>query len=217
SNRLVLQTQWKRVDQGGLEDIEAWCKSVKEPRLIWIDTLAKIRPIGGRNEQAYTADYRAIEGLQKLSGQYQVGIVVNHHLRKMASDDAFDEVSGTLSLTGAAGTIIVMKRHAGMMKIHVQGRDIEFAEFAADFNLNTCRWRIVGDADEVFRSQERRAIIASLKDASPEKMSIDDIMAVTGRRDRNAIKSLLHKMRSDGEVVSEKGRYSLASQEVPLN
>jgi AAA domain len=217
SNRLAMHTEWKRVDQGGLEDIEAWCKSVKEPRLIWIDTLAKIRPIGGRNEQAYAADYRAIEGLQKLSGQYQVGIVVNHHLRKMASDDAFDEVSGTLGLNGAADTIIVMKRHSGMMKIHVQGRDIESAEFAADFNRNTCRWRIVGDADEVFRSQERRAIIAVLKDAAPEKMSIGDIMSATDRRDRDATKSLLHKMRSAGEVVSEKGRYSLASQETPQN
>jgi len=27
SNRLALHTEWKRVDQGGLEDIEAWCKS----------------------------------------------------------------------------------------------------------------------------------------------------------------------------------------------
>jgi AAA domain len=203
-NRLALHTEWKRLDQGGLEDIEAWCKSVKEPRLIWIDTLAKIRPIGGPNEHAYAADYRAIEGLQRLSGQYQVGIVLNHHLRKMASDDAFDEVSGTLGLNGAADTIIVMKRHAGMMKIHVQGRDIESAEFAAEFNRHTCRWRIVGDADEVFRSEERQAIIAALKDAAPEKMSIGDIVAVTGRRDRNATKVLLHKMRTAGEVVSEK-------------
>src|SRR5262249_9108876 len=44
-NRLALHTDWKRLDQGGLEDVEGWCKSVKEPRLIWIDTLAKIRPI----------------------------------------------------------------------------------------------------------------------------------------------------------------------------
>jgi predicted transcriptional regulator len=73
----------------------------------------------------------------------------------------------------------------------------------------------VGDADEVFRSQERRAIIAALKEAAPEKMSISDIMSATDRRDRDATKSLLHKMRSAGEVVSEKGRYSLASQEAP--
>jgi AAA domain len=111
---LEIHTEWKRVDQGGLEDIEAWCKSKPRRRLIWIDTLAKIRPIIGRSEQAYAADYRAIEGLQKLAGEYQVGIVLNHHLRKAGSeDDAFDDVSGTLGLTGAADTIIVMKRHAG--------------------------------------------------------------------------------------------------------
>ena len=157
--RLELHTEWKRMDNGGLEDIEAWCKSSKEPRLIWIDTLAKIRPLAGRNEQAYAADYRAIEGLQKLSGQYQVGIVLNHHLRKATSeDDAFDDVSGTLGLTGAADTIIVMKRHAGMVKVFVHGRDIEEAEFAAEFNKDTCRWRLVGEADEVFRSEQRQAM-----------------------------------------------------------
>jgi hypothetical protein len=208
--RLALHTEWRRVDEGGLEDIEAWCQSVSEPRLVWIDTLAKVRPVAARNEQAYAADYRAIEGLQKLAGQYQVGIAVNHHLRKMSSeDDAFDDVSGTLGITGAADTIVLMKRHSGMMKMSVRGRDIEEAEFAAEFNRNSCRWRIVGDADETFRSQERQAIIAALKVVDPDRMSIDDIMAATERRDRGATKSLLHKMKVAGEVVSEKGKYSL--------
>jgi hypothetical protein len=214
-NRLALHTEWKRVDQGGLEDMEAWCKSVKEPRLIWIDTLAKICPIGGRNDHAYAADYHAIEGLQRLSGQYQVGIVLNHHLRKMASDDAFDEVSGTLGLNGAADTIIVMKRHAGMMKIHVQGRDIESAEFAAEFNRHTCRWRLVGVADEVFRSQERQVIVAALK-VAPEPMSISDIMDETQRTDRGATKALLFKMKKAGEVTSpKKGYYAISPGDPP--
>src|SRR5262249_42244982 len=119
--RLQFHTEWKRMDQGGLEDIEAWIQSVPKPRLIWIDTLAKIRPLANRNEQAYAGDYRAIEGLQKLAGEYQVGIVLNHHLRKASSeDDAFDDVSGTLGLTGAADTIIIMKPHTGIMKIFVR-------------------------------------------------------------------------------------------------
>jgi RecA-family ATPase len=83
---LEIHTEWRRVDQGGLEDIEAWCKEHPKRRLISIDTLAKIRPIMGRSEQAYAADYRAIEGLQKLAGKYQVGIVLNHHLRKATSE-----------------------------------------------------------------------------------------------------------------------------------
>src|SRR5215831_5258449 len=42
---LGLHTEWRRVDQGGLEDIEEWCKEHPRRRLIAIDTLAKIRPI----------------------------------------------------------------------------------------------------------------------------------------------------------------------------
>src|SRR5262249_40152174 len=157
-------------------------------------TLAKIRPIIGLSEQAYAADYRAIEGLQKLAGEYQVGIVLNHHLRKASSeDDAFDDVSGTLGLTGAADTIIVMKRHAGMVKVFVRGRDIEEAEFAAEFNKQTCRWRLVGEADEVFRSEQRQAIATALKETA-RPMSVNEIMAATERRDRNSTEVLLHKM-----------------------
>jgi hypothetical protein len=198
---LEIHTEWRRVDQGGLEDIEAWCKEHPKRRLISIDTLAKIRPIMGRSEQAYAADYRAIERLQKLAGKYQVGIVLNHHLRKATSeDDAFDDVSGTLGLTGAADTIIVMKRHAGMVKVYVHGRDIEEAEFAAEFNKETCRWRLVGQADDVFRSQERQAILTVLKDAG-RPMSVPELMAVTERHDRHALYNLLYKMAKAGEVT----------------
>jgi AAA domain len=200
SKRLQFHTEWRRMDHGGLEDIEAWIKSVPEPRLIWIDTLAKVRPLAGRNEQAYAADYRAIEGVQKLAGQYGLAIVLNTHLRKAPSeDDPFDEVNGTLGQTGAADTIIVMKRHSGMMKIYVRGRDIEEAEFAAEFNRNTCRWRLVGEADEVFRSQQRQAIATALKEAG-RPMSVSEIMAATERRDRHATEVILARMEKAGEV-----------------
>jgi hypothetical protein len=210
--RLELHTEWKRADQGGLEDIEAWCKSAEAPRLIWIDTLAKIRPIAGRGEQAYTFDYRSIEGLQKLSGQYQVAIVLNHHLRKASSeDDAFDDVSGTLGLTGAADTIIIMKRLSGMVKVFVRGRDIEEQEYAAEFNKDTCRWRLVGEADDVFRSQERQVILAALKDAG-RPMSVPELMAVTERYDRHALYNLLYKMAKAGEVIQPPGSMGIPSK-----
>jgi hypothetical protein len=89
------------------------------------------------------------------------------------------------------------------------GRDVEEGEFAAEFNRNTCRWRLVGGAEDVFRSKERQAILSTLGSAT-EPMSIPDIMAATERTDRCATKALLHKMRTAGEVVSEKGRYSLS-------
>jgi hypothetical protein len=216
--RLHLHTEWKRMDQGGLEDIEEWITSVDNPRLIWIDTLAKLRALPRPGEPPYAADYRAIESVQKLAGKYGVGVVFNTHLRKMASeDDAFDEVSGTLGLTGAADTIIVMKRHSGMVKIHVRGRDIEEAEFAAEFNRTTCRWRIVGGADEVFRSQERQAIITALRDAKDKDgnrapLSVSEVMAATERTDRHPVDQMLSKMRKAGEVViAGRGLYTIPS------
>jgi hypothetical protein len=221
---LDLRTEWRRVDEGGLEDIEAWCQSVKQPRLIWIDTLPKIRPLGlkGR-EQAYAADYRAMEGLQALAGRRQLGIVVNAHLRKAASeDDPIDDINGTLGLTGAADTAIVLKRQSGMVKIYLRGRDIEEAELAAEFNRETCRWRIVGGAEEAFRSQERQAVIAALKEAGTDKtgkpnaMTLDDILAATERSDRSALRSLLHKMRKANEVVSPRVGYHALPGD-PLN
>jgi len=221
---LDLRTEWRRVDEGGLEDIEAWCQSVKQPRLIWIDTLPKIRPLRlkGR-EQAYSADYRAMEGLQALAGRRQLGIVVNAHLRKAASeDDPIDDINGTLGLTGAADTAIVLKRQSGMVKIYLRGRDIEEAELAAEFNRETCRWRIVGGSEEAFRSQERQAVIAALKEAGTDKtgkpnaMTLDDILAATERSDRSALRSLLHKMRKANEVVSPRVGYHALPGD-PLN
>src|SRR5262249_48543664 len=199
-------------------DIEAWCKEHPKRRLISIDTLAKIRPIIGRSEQAYAADYRAIEGLQKLAGEYQVGIVLNHHLRKASSeDDAFDDVSGTLGLTGAADTIIIMKRMAGMVKIFVRGRDIEEQEYAADFNKQTCRWRLVGEADEVFRSEQRQAIATALKEAK-RPMSVAEVMAATERHDRHATQVLLLRMEAAGEAKhTGRGIWAAADNGHPLN
>jgi hypothetical protein len=99
--RLALVTDWKRADEGGLDDIEDWCRSVADPVMIVIDTLEKFRPLQKGNSVAYSADYGAVTGLQKIAGRHRIAVVINHHVRKMEADDPFDTVSGTLGLTGA--------------------------------------------------------------------------------------------------------------------
>jgi AAA domain len=214
--RLSLHTEWRRVSEGGLADIEAWCGTVKQPRLVWIDVLAKIRPLTVRSrEQAFAADYAALEGLQQLAGRLSLAIVVNCHLRKMASDDEpADDVSGTLGLTAAADATAVLKRTQGAFTLYLRGRDTEETELAAEFDKSSCRWRLLGNASEIFRSKERQQIIAVLKDGP---MSVSQIMAATERTDRHAITSLLFKMRKDGEVVAAgRGFYALRDGD-PLN
>lgn len=209
--RLALVTEWKRADQGGLDDIEEWCRSVADPVMVAIDTLEKFRPIQNGKSAAYSADYEAVTGLQRIASKYRIAIIINHHVRKMEADDPFDTVSGTLGLTGAADTIIVLKRHAGAVTLHARGRDIEEVETALQFERSTCRWTILGAASEVYVSGERAAILKALGSAGPEGLAVSEIMAATGSNSRGAMDTLLFKMRQDGEITrAKRGIYVLA-------
>jgi AAA domain len=138
--RLVVATEWRRLDQGGLDGIRAWCKSVPKPTIVAIDTLKKVRPPKRNGQSDYDADYEACEGLQKLAAEFGISIIVAHHDRKMGADDVFDTVSGTLGLTGGVDAIALLKRNAGAVMLHIQGRDMEDeVEKVVRFDRETCR------------------------------------------------------------------------------
>jgi hypothetical protein len=207
---LTIATDWKRLDQGGLEAIEAWCKSVSKPTLIMIDTLKKVRAPKLNRQSDYDADYEACQGLQKLGGTLGVAILVAHHDRKMDAEDVFDTVSGTLGLTGGVDTIAVMKRRAGVVTLHVEGRDlVEPVEKAILFDRETCRWKVLGEAAEIQRSTERSRVHAVLATA-PDGMSSKEIASAAELRGGNAADLLLSRMVRDGEIERvRRGLYGL--------
>jgi hypothetical protein len=208
---LVTSGDWQRADLGGLDDIEHWCRSVPKPVLVVVDTLERIRKPATGKGALYSADYEAISGLQKVAAEHGIAIVVLHHDRKSEADDAFDTVSGTLGLTAAADTILILKRKSGNVVLHARGRDIEESETALQFDKQTCRWTILGSAAEVQRSTERRRIIEALK-AVGQPLSTASIMIEAKMENRNAVDLLLGKMVRDGEIERVgRGRYSLPS------
>jgi 5S rRNA maturation endonuclease (ribonuclease M5) len=90
--RLTLATQWRRLDQGGVDDVRAWAQGVPEPRLVVLDTLAGVRPNRTNAEQLYDSDYRALIDLHHLAGELGIAVLVLHHTRKMEADDPLDTV-----------------------------------------------------------------------------------------------------------------------------
>jgi AAA domain/RepB DNA-primase from phage plasmid len=203
---------WRRADQGGLEDIEEWATTATKPVLVVIDTLARSRkPVDGK-QQVYAADTEAIACLQKIAIKHGLAIVVVHHDRKAEADDPFDTVSGSLGLTGAADTILILKRQTGGgMTLYARGRDIEERETAVHFEKTTCRWSILGEASVVHRSAERSQVIAALTEAGGPLL-VGEIMTETGHK-RNAADLLLGRMAKEGEIVRvERGRYGLPGQ-----
>ena len=208
--RLKVVTEWKRLDQGGLDGIREWCRSVPSPALVAIDTLKRVRPPKRNGQDNYDADYEACQGLQTLAGELGLSIIVAHHDRKMEAEDPFDTVSGTLGLTGAVDAIAVLKRCAHGVTLHLRGRDMEDEiEKAVRFDRETCRWAILGEAVEVHRSNARKAVLGALTTA-PTGLTVKEIMAATGLDKRSAIDQLLYRMGKDGEVArSARGRYAL--------
>ena len=205
--RLTLATKWARADQGGLGDIRTWAQGVAKPRLIIIDVLAAFRQPTSPKGSPYEQDYQAVKALTELASELGVAIVAVLHTRKSREQvDPFDRVSGTLGLSGAADTALILDRDGQGVTIYGRGRDIPEVETAMQFNKDACRWSVQGRAAEVHQSDERKAVIDVLL-VTAEPMTPVTIAEATGRP-RNNIKQLLFKMLHKGEVVKAgKGAY----------
>jgi AAA domain len=169
-----------RLDRGGLDEIEAWAKSVALARLAVIDTFTRVRPARDKNESPYDADYRAMSVLQDFATKLRIAIVVIHHQRKRDSDDPLDTASGSTGLTGAADSVLVLGRDGQGITLNGRGRDIDDIEVALAFDKTTGRWSILGNAQEVRRSESRASILNVLAKA-PEPMTPADIAIMKAR------------------------------------
>ena len=205
--RLTLTTSWRRLDQGGVEDIEAWCDDVPAPRLVLLDTLAGVRPKREGSEGLYDGDYRALRDVHRFANDRGIGVVALHHTRKMEAEDPVDTISGSLGTAGAADTCLILARSNKGTTLYVRGRDIEECERAVIFGSGNCKWTILGDAAEVQRSDTRTKILDVLSGAT-EPMGPGEIAGATGIDGAN-VRQTLHRMVSDGEVMLvSRGQYA---------
>jgi hypothetical protein len=203
--RFHYATEWRRAAAGGLDDIRDWIQRSEKPRLIVVDVLAMFRSPRGGRQTPYEADFEAIHELQKIAAEAEVAIVIVHHLRKGAAEsDPFDKISGTLALSGAADTVLILDRDSNGTTLYGRGRDIEEFETALQFERTTCRWRVLGEAAEVRRTDQRTAILSALEQ-SEDPLSPADIAEATGMA-RNNVKQLLLKMVKAGQVLKAQGR-----------
>jgi hypothetical protein len=204
-HRFHYATEWSRANEGGLQAIRDWCQCAPMPKLIVVDVLAAFRGERRASQNQYEGDYAAIKDLQQIAMDFGIGIMVVHHTRKAGADvDRFDLVSGTLGLSGAADTALILDRDAIGYRLYGRGRDIEEVDKAVEFNKETCRWKLLGEAAEIRRSDERTAILEVLFEAD-QPMSPSEVASALGIKPNN-IKQLLYKMAKDRAVIKFPGR-----------
>jgi hypothetical protein len=124
-------------------------------------------------------------------------------------------VSGTAGFTGAADTILILRRDPNQLNgvLYVRGRDVIEREVAVQFEQDTGRWKMLGSAEDFRRSQERRAVFRALLEIGhPAKPA--EIASCMGRTTSHGVRMLLLKMVRAGDLIrTEEGCYRAAGAE----
>ena len=121
--------------------------------LIIIDTLQKVREVGGDN-YSYANDYQIITRLKALADSYGICLLLVHHTRKQQSDDKFDMISGTNGLLGAADGAFLLtkeKRTSNVAVLDVTGRDQEDQRLHLNKNPETLVWELESVETELWQ------------------------------------------------------------------
>ena len=173
SDNLYFATQAKTLKEGLDGELDEFVKQHKDARLIIIDTLQKVREVGGETF-SYSNDYEIVTQLKAFSDKYGICLLVVHHTRKMESGDSFDMISGTNGLLGAADGAFIMqkkKRTDNTAVLDIVGRDQPDQELTIEFDRERCIWKFKKAETELWKQPPNpllEAINGLLTEDKPE-------------------------------------------------
>ncbi|MDD3363310.1 MAG: helicase RepA family protein [Hespellia sp.] len=166
-------TKAKTLNEGLDEQLNQFVKEHKDARLIIIDTLQKVKEVGG-DKFSYANDYEIVTKLKRFSDEHGICLLVVHHTRKMESTDSFDMISGSNGLLGAADGAFVMlkeKRTENKAILEVAGRDQQDMRFQLNFDRERCLWELMKAETELWKEPVDNVLEAIAKivtEESPE-------------------------------------------------
>ena len=135
------------------EQLTRFMQEHPDTKLIIIDTLQKVREVGGDN-YSYANDYEIITRLKKFADSYGITLLLVHHTRKQKADDTFDMISGTNGLLGAADGAFLLqkeKRTGNTATLEVSGRDQQDQRLHLKRNESTLAWDLERPETELWK------------------------------------------------------------------
>lgn len=138
-NNLHFAVMCGLIDSGLEEQITDFLSDHPKTKLVIIDTLQKVRDSKGSTGKAgmYGNDYDDISSIKRIADEFNISIILVHHLRKLKDgDDPFNEVSGSTGIIGAADTNFILKRKRSGKNatLLASGRDVEYQELTLQFH-----------------------------------------------------------------------------------
>lgn len=144
SGNLYFATAANKIGNGLDEQLEFFINEHHDTKLIIIDTMQKIREVGGE-AYSYASDYEIIGRLKQFADTHCICVLIVHHTRKQPAGDTFEMISGTTGLLGCADGSLLMqkkKRTALEATIDVVGRDQQDQILYLSKDPNTQIWNL---------------------------------------------------------------------------
>ena len=211
----------------GLEDsLQKWIDAVANPRLIVIDTLARVKQaMGKRSGTAYDHDNETLRDIQKLAVKNGVTIVLVSHLNKAPQDYAFDKITGSTGLQGMCDAMWLCERgeNGAQSTMIGRGRDISDFEYSLTWNEETWRYDYVGNLSEVTLNDNRKEIINAMKQITAQggdQVRPRDVIKHCGypatSKEATNISKTMQRMKNNYELIAgfKYGTYRLPVEDV---
>ncbi len=184
-----------------LEYLDSYLEQHPACRFVLIDPFAKVRGSGDGHKNAYAQDYEDMAGYHALANRRNVCILLIFHTRKQDASDVMDRISGTTAIQGAADFMMVLTRDRGQFlgQLAITGRDIvDGGEFAVSFDKETCKWKILGEAQVVQRESDQDRIYQYLV-AQKEPVRLTEIVHELDIK-RYTVSKTLNRLARKGSV-----------------
>lgn len=206
----------------GLEEsIQEWINSVNKPKLVVIDTLARVKPKTKRTSgTVYDLDNELLRKIQKLGMDNGITIAFITHLSKASQDYSFDKITGSVGLQGMTDAMWLLDRGDNQPSASLigRGRDIDDFEYTLEWDQETWRYNYKGIKWEIELSENRKAILDHMKyllSKGKEEVMPKDVYLRMGfkanQKEAKNISKTMERMSKDGSIKSgiTYGNYSL--------
>jgi RecA-family ATPase len=171
SSNLYFATAANKIGNGLDEQLEFFINEHPDTKLIIIDTMQKIREVGGE-AYSYASDYEIIGRLKQFADKHCICVLIVHHTRKQPAGDTFEMISGTTGLLGCADGSLLMqkkKRTALEATIDVVGRDQQDQILYLSKDPDTQIWNLDRTETELHREPPDPVLEAVARLVTPEQ------------------------------------------------
>ncbi len=145
---------------GGEDELRVLIQKL-HPQVLILDTFTALVKVGCKsNSDVFRSQYAEVSVLRKIAEDFQIAVIVVHHVRKGVSDSAIEAVAGTNGLAAGVDTLWLLKRKPeNEATLEVVGRETEERTYALRFVQEPFGWQVLGDDAMQLLNGERREVL----------------------------------------------------------